>query len=77
MATETAAYQDRIIQDPKIMVGKPVIKGTRVAVTTVLGHLAAGVTAESVAEEYRLTKEDVLACLGYALHVVESYEVRA
>jgi uncharacterized protein (DUF433 family) len=55
----------RITVDEGVRFGKPVVKGTRVAVTTVLGHLAAGDTAESIAEEYRLAKEDGLACIAY------------
>jgi len=67
----------RITVDETVRFGKPVIKGTRVAVATVLGHLAAGDTADSIAEEYRLTKEDVLACIAYALEAVEHEHVRA
>lgn len=67
----------RIVVDETVRFGKPVIKGTRVAVTTVLGHLAAGDTAESIAEEYQLTKEDVLACVAYALDSVEHEHIRA
>jgi uncharacterized protein (DUF433 family) len=67
----------RITVDEKVRFGKPVVQGTRVAVTTVLGHLASGDTAESIAEEYGLSKEDVLACIAYALDSVEHEYVRA
>lgn len=63
MANEIAR---RIVVDPKVRFGKPVIKGTRVDVATVLGHLAGGMTVEEVMAEYGLEREDVLAALGYA-----------
>ena len=46
------------------------IQGTRVHVTVILGHLAAGDGVESVAKDYGITKEDVLACIGFALQCV-------
>jgi uncharacterized protein (DUF433 family) len=67
----------RITVDEKVRFGKPVVKGTRVGVATVLGHLAAGDTADSIVENYGLTKEDVLACLAYALDAVEHEHIRA
>jgi uncharacterized protein (DUF433 family) len=67
----------RITVDEGIRFGKPVVKGSRVAVETVLGHLAAGMTAEQVAEEYDLTREDVLACLAYAARWIAEEQVRA
>ncbi len=60
-------YQDRIIVDPKILVGKPVVKGTRVPVELVLKRLAQDLSFETVLEAYpRLTTEDLKACLEYA-----------
>ena len=54
----------RIVIDPKIMVGKPVIKGTRLTVQLILGLLAQGMTIEEILQEYKnLKKEDILACL--------------
>lgn len=61
----------RITIDPKVCFGKPVIQGTRVHVTIILGHLAAGDPVETVAQEYGVSKEDVLACIGFALQCVE------
>ncbi len=53
--------------DPNIRFGKPVIRGTRISVGDVLGHLAAGMSeTEFLAEFPRVTHEDVLACLGFA-----------
>ncbi len=63
----------RIIIDPKIMVGKPVIKGTRLTVQHILGLLAQGMTTEDIMQEYKnLTKEDILACLTFARNTLEN-----
>lgn len=57
----------RIIQDPNIMVGKPVVRGTRIPVEVVLGKLAENPDLEDLFAAYpRLTREDVKACLTYA-----------
>jgi uncharacterized protein (DUF433 family) len=57
----------RIIVDPKIMVGKPVIKGTRLTVQHILGLLAQGITAEDIMHEHpNLKREDIFACLMFA-----------
>ncbi|HEX8680672.1 MAG TPA: DUF433 domain-containing protein [Ardenticatenaceae bacterium] len=58
-------YQDRITVDPEILVGKPVVKGTRVSVELVLEHLAANPDVQDLLKAYpRLTLEDVEACLN-------------
>lgn len=58
---------DRISIDPKVMVGKPVIKGTRLTVEFILGLLAQGVSIEQILNEYHgLTYADVQACLLFA-----------
>jgi uncharacterized protein (DUF433 family) len=60
-------YQDRIVVDPEILVGKPVIRGTRIPVELILKRLAQDLTVETLLEAYpRLTPEDVKACLEYA-----------
>jgi uncharacterized protein (DUF433 family) len=64
-----------ITVDPAIVHGKPVITGTRVLVSQVLGHLAAGDTVETVCDAYGLTDERVRAALGYAASRVASEEV--
>ena len=69
-------YQDRIIVDPEILVGKPVIRGTRIPVELVLKRLAQDLTIETILEAYpRLTLEDVKACLEYAQALVAGEEV--
>ena len=58
---------NRIIIDPKIMVGKPIIKGTRLTVQHIVGLLAQGMTVQEIMQEYKnLTQEDVFACLTFA-----------
>ena len=53
--------------NPKIMVGKPVIKGTRITVELVLEQLASGKTIDDILRSYsHLRREQILACLEYA-----------
>ena len=57
----------RITIDPQVMVGKPVIKGTRLTVQFILNLLAQGMTTQEIVQEYnKLTKEDIFACLAFA-----------
>ena len=68
---------DRIIVDPKILVGKPVIKGTRVPVYLVLNLLAHNKTIKDIVEEYpELTREDVVAAIDYAASHMKNEETR-
>jgi uncharacterized protein (DUF433 family) len=70
------SWQDRINVDPKILVGKPVVKGTRIAVELVLDLMAKGWTQEQVLDSYpNLTAEDIRACLAYASEVLHSERV--
>lgn len=63
---------ERITIDPEVMVGKPVIKGTRLTVEYILNLLAHGVTVTEVLEEYEgLTQEDIQACLLFATKSLE------
>jgi uncharacterized protein (DUF433 family) len=58
---------ERITINPKVMVGKPVIKGTRLTVEYILGLLAHSTTMEEILEEYPgLVKDDIYACLLFA-----------
>jgi len=60
-------WQDRITADPAVLVGKPVIKGTRLAVEFIVGLLAQGWSEAEVLRNYPgITREDILACLAYA-----------
>jgi uncharacterized protein (DUF433 family) len=71
-------WRARIVADPAVLVGKPVIKGTRISVELVMDLLAAGYTSQQVIEQYdHLTPEDIQACLVYAKEVVQSERVYA
>ena len=64
---------ERIAVNPKGMVGKPVIKGTRLAVEYILNLLAHGATVAEILEEYKgLTMEDIQACWFFASRSLES-----
>jgi len=63
-------YEDRIVIDPAVRHGKPVIKGSRVPLEIVLGSLAGGMAIEEIVKEYDLQKEDVLAALAYATRLI-------
>ena len=67
----------RIVVDEAVHFGKPVIKGTRVPVETVVGKLAGGMTREQIEEEFGISKEDVLAALAYAANSVAGERIRA
>ena len=61
----------RITLNPKIMVGKPVIKGTRIPVDTIVRLLSQGMSVKDILEDYpQLTKQDVEAALAYSADVV-------
>ncbi len=64
---------ERIVIDPKVMVGKPVLKGTRLTVEFILGLLAHGSTSNEILAEYQgITAEDIQACLLFATKSLES-----
>ena len=63
---------ERITLDPKVMVGKPVIKGTRLTVEYILNLLAHGATDTEILDEYDgLTPEDIRACILFATKSLE------
>ncbi len=66
---------ERIVTDPKIMHGRPVIKGTRVPVDVILGSLVGGMTYEEIEREYGVKREDIIAAIGYAAKFVMGEEV--
>ena len=69
-------WRDRITADPKILVGKPIVKGTRISVEFVIDLLARGWTPEQVLKEYdHLTLDDIYACLAYAAELVKEERV--
>ena len=69
-------WQTRITVDPRVLVGKPIIKGTRIAVEFVVELLGRGWTVEQILYEYdHLQPEDIQACLAYAGEVLKSERV--
>ena len=69
-------WQERITLDPNVLVGKPVIKGTRLAVEFIVELLAQGWTEEDILRNYPgLTTEDIRACLAYASQVLQTERV--
>lgn len=65
---------ERIVIDPEIQHGKPVIRGTRVPITRIVGGLAGGMTKEEIIREYEVTEEDIEAALSYAAELIEGEE---
>jgi uncharacterized protein (DUF433 family) len=65
---------DRIEIDPRIQHGKPIIRGTRVPVTRIVGGLAGGMTFEEVQKEYGVTVDDIRAALEFANQIIEQEE---
>jgi uncharacterized protein (DUF433 family) len=65
---------DRILIDPAIQHGKPVIRGTRVSVARIVGGLAGGMSFEEIEREYGVTTEDIRAALEFANERVEKEE---
>jgi uncharacterized protein (DUF433 family) len=69
-------YLDRIVVDPAILVGKPIVRGTRISVELVLAHLAENPDVTELFEAFpHLTIDDVKACLAYAEAVLEGEDV--
>ncbi len=66
----------RIVTDPKIMLGKPVIRGTRITVEVILEKLAADIPIEEVLADYpRLSRADILAAIAYARAAIGTEEI--
>ncbi len=69
-------HHDRIAVNPDVMVGKPVVKGSRIPVALVLRHLAGNLDLQDLFAGYpSLTEEDVRACLRFAADVMEGEEI--
>ena len=66
---------ERIVVDPEVLAGKPVIRGTRLAVEFILELLAAGQSENELLADYPgLTREDILACISYASYLAHEYK---
>ena len=59
-------WQDHITADPAVLVGKPILRGTRLSVEFILGLIAQGWPEQEITRNYRLTSEQVRACATYA-----------
>lgn len=71
----SAEWREYIVSTPDVLRGKPRIQGTRIAVSLILGYLAAGYTPERICEELPdLTKNHIVACLDYA-RTLSEFEV--
>lgn len=69
-------YSNIIIANPGVMLGKPVIKGTRLTVALLLRKLSEGASFEALLEMYpQLTKEDIYAALQYASDLISNEEI--
>lgn len=71
-----APEDDRIVLDPKVQLGKPVIRGTRISVDLVIGLLADGCLVADILEQYpHLMARDIAACLRYAQRLIQAERV--
>ena len=69
-------WRERIVIDPDVLVGKPIVRGTRLAVEFIIDLLAQGWTEAELLRNYPgLTHEDVQACLGYASATLQAEKV--
>lgn len=69
-------WQEHISVDPKVLVGKPVVKGTRLAVELIIDLLGKGWAQEQILDSYpNLTAEDIRACLAYASEMLHAERV--
>jgi uncharacterized protein (DUF433 family) len=73
-----ASHIDRITLDPDVCNGKPVVRGLRITVETILGYLSAGETPEEILRQHpMLEPEDISACLAFASRLMgHKYSVR-
>jgi len=73
---EELKLEKRIVINPKIMVGKPIIKGTRIPVDAIIKRIADGMTIKEILADYpNLTKEDVKAALRYTAKVIRGEDI--
>ena len=69
------ALPERLIVDPDILAGKPVIRGSRIAAEFVIDLLAAGMSESEILDNYPgLQREDILACLAYASQLAHEWK---
>lgn len=69
-------FLERIEINPDIMMGKPVIKGTRITIEIILKKLSQGISIEEIINNYpKLTREDIYAALAYAAEALSTEEI--
>jgi uncharacterized protein (DUF433 family) len=68
-------WQERIVVEPNILMGKPIISGTRLAVEFIIDLLAQGWSTEDIIENYLITIEDIRACLSYASDALKTEKI--
>ena len=66
---------ERIEINPDILIGKPVIKGTRISVELILNKISAGKSWDNIQNELDITKEDIIAALKYAEKIISNEEI--
>jgi uncharacterized protein (DUF433 family) len=71
------SLNERIVIDPRIQHGKPVIRGTRTPVARVVGGLAGGMSFDEVAQAYGITQADIRAALSFASQLLDQEEYHA
>ncbi|WP_310449992.1 DUF433 domain-containing protein [Sulfuritalea sp.] len=63
-------WKDHVVVDPKVLVGKPIIRGTRISVELLMDRLSDGWSMEQILESYpRVTRDDVLAAISFVTEV--------
>jgi uncharacterized protein (DUF433 family) len=68
-------WKDRIVVDPEILVGKPIVKGTRISVELIMDRLGDGWTLEDITAAYpRVTRDDILAAIAFVTEVFREEE---
>lgn len=66
-------WKGRIVKNPEILAGKPIVSGTRISVELILDHLAANWSMAEIIESYpSITPEDILAALAFAADVIRT-----
>ena len=71
-----AEHLDRIVSNPEVLGGKPIVRGTRVTVERVLSLLEAGVSEKEILADFPMfTTDDIRACIAYARHLVAEDDV--
>lgn len=77
MSEDSAHAPDRIVNDPAILAGKPVVRGTRIPISLILNLLAHGYSAANIGEDYpELADDDIRAAIQYAARRMDREEVR-